>query len=149
MATALDYFNQLFKPEIFRDIKDHINNYAIFKQEEIQRNKNNPDYVDIVWQETTVEESKALFCINILIGLNTLSQYKLYWHQNDYIGNSGVKKAMTCRKYQKVTQYLHVSDRANEPAQSSAILTNCTKFIQCYTWYKTALLKATNHDRIE
>ena len=42
VATALDYFNLLFKPEIFRDIKDHTNNYTIFKQEEIWRNRNNP-----------------------------------------------------------------------------------------------------------
>ena len=49
MATALDYFNLLFKPEIFSDIKDHTNNYAIFKQEEMQRNRNNPDCVDSVW----------------------------------------------------------------------------------------------------
>ena len=27
---------------------------------------------------------------------------------------------MTCRRYQKLTLYLHVSDRANEPAQNSA-----------------------------
>ena len=27
---------------------------------------------------------------------------------------------MTCRRYQKLTQYLHVSDRDNEPAQNSA-----------------------------
>ena len=26
---------------------------------------------------------------------------------------------MTCRRYLKVTQYLHVSDRDNEPAQNS------------------------------
>ena len=92
VAAVLDYFNVLFKPEIFSEIKDHTNNYAIFKQEEIWRQKNNPDYVDIVWQETIVEELKALFDINILMGLNPLSQYKLYWHQNDFIGNSGVKK---------------------------------------------------------
>ena len=27
---------------------------------------------------------------------------------------------MICRRYQKLTQYLHVSDRDNEPAQNSA-----------------------------
>ena len=27
---------------------------------------------------------------------------------------------MTCRRYQKLTQYLQVSDRANEPAQNGA-----------------------------
>ena len=39
------------------------------------RNRNNPDYVDNVWQETRVEELKALFGINILMGLNPLPQY--------------------------------------------------------------------------
>ena len=63
MATALDFFNLLFKLEIFSDIKDHTNNYSIFKQEDLQRNRNNPDYVDSVWQETKVEELKALFGI--------------------------------------------------------------------------------------
>ena len=77
VATALDCFNLLFKPEIFSDIKDHTNNYVFFKQEEIWRNRNNPGYIDGVWQETTVEELKALFGINILMGLKPLSQYKL------------------------------------------------------------------------
>ena len=33
---ALDYFSLLFKPEILSDIKDHTNNYAIFKHEEFE-----------------------------------------------------------------------------------------------------------------
>ena len=103
VATVLDYFNLLFKPEIFSYIKNHTNNYAIFKQEETRTNRNNPDYVGCVWQETTVEELKALFGINIVMGLNPLPQYKLCWHQNDFIGNSGVKRKMTCRRYQKLT----------------------------------------------
>ena len=55
MANLLDYFNVLFQPEIFGDVKDYINKYAIFKQGEIQRKRNNPDCVDSVWQATTVE----------------------------------------------------------------------------------------------
>ena len=39
VGTALDFLNLLFKLEIFSDIKDHTNNYAIFKQE-IWRNRN-------------------------------------------------------------------------------------------------------------
>ena len=65
VATELDYFNLLFKPEILSDIKDHTNIYAIFKQDETHRNRKNPDYVDSVWQETTAEELKALFGIKI------------------------------------------------------------------------------------
>ena len=92
VAASLYYFNLLFKPEISSDIKGHINNYAIFKQEEIQTNKNNPDCVDSAWQETTVEELKKLFGMNVLMGLNLLLQYKLYWHLNNFIGNSGEVK---------------------------------------------------------
>ena len=72
VATALGYFKLLFKQEIFSDVKDPTNNYAIFKQEEIWWNRNNPDYVDNVWQETMVEELKALFGINIVMCLNPL-----------------------------------------------------------------------------
>ena len=92
VATALDYFNLLFKLKILSDIKDPTNTYAISKHKEIWRNRNNPDYVDSVWQESTVEELKTLFGINILMGLNPPPQYKLYLHQNDFIGNSRVKK---------------------------------------------------------
>ena len=55
VTTALDYVNLLFKPEIFSDIRVHTNNYATFKQEEIHRNRNYPDYVHSVWQDITVE----------------------------------------------------------------------------------------------
>ena len=37
-----------------------------------QINISNPDYVDSVWQETTVEELKAFFGINILMPQNKL-----------------------------------------------------------------------------
>ena len=32
VATALDFFNLLFKSEIFSDIKDHTYNYCVFKK---------------------------------------------------------------------------------------------------------------------
>ena len=69
VTPALDYFSLLLKPEIFSGIKDHTDNNAIFKHDEIQRNGNNPDYVHSVWQETTVEELKAFFGMNTVMGL--------------------------------------------------------------------------------
>ena len=36
VATALDSFNILFKPEIYNNIKDHTNDYAIFKEEKFR-----------------------------------------------------------------------------------------------------------------
>ena len=66
VATALDNFNLLFKPEIFSMMRDHTHNYAIFKQDEIWRIRNNPDFLDSMWQKTTLEKSKVLFQMNIL-----------------------------------------------------------------------------------
>ena len=66
------------------------------------------------------------------------------------IGNSRVKKNPgTCRRYQKLTQYLQVSDRANQQVQNSAHVTNSTRFLECSTWYKTALLRDTCLDKIK
>ena len=52
--------------------------------------------------------------MNILMGLNPLPQYKLYWHQIDFIGNGGSKNY----DMQKIPKAAF--DRANEPGLNSA-----------------------------
>lgn len=44
------------------------------------------------------------------------SSAEMYWSGDNYIGNSGVQGTMTCNRFQKLTQYFHVADRAAEPA---------------------------------
>ena len=39
VATALDYYNLLLKPEIFSNIKDHTNYYAIFNKNNLKKQK--------------------------------------------------------------------------------------------------------------
>ena len=63
-----------------------------YKKNFEKKNRNNPDCVENVRQETTVEGLKALFGINILMDLNPLLQYRPFWQQNDFFGNSRVKK---------------------------------------------------------
>ena len=74
------------------------------------------------------------------MSLNPLPQYKFYGYKNDFIGNSGSQN-IDMQKNQMLTQYLHVSDRATEPAKTVLNMTNCTRFIQCSAWYETALLR--------
>ena len=83
------------------------------------------------------------------MGLNPLPQYKLYWHQNDFIGNSRVKTKMTCRRYQKLTHYLHYLIGLMRQFEIMLIMTYYTRFAQCSTWYKRVLLKATSLDKIK
>ena len=94
-ASPLDYFELLFKPRIFKEIKTYMNNYALFHGDQKQIAKNDPNYEDPKWTETTVEELKALFGVTILMGISKLPQVQLYWDSNQFIGNTGIKKAMT------------------------------------------------------
>ena len=78
-ASPLDYFELLFKPRIFNKIKTYTNNYALFHPDQKQITKNDPNYEDPKWTETTVEELKAPFGVTILMGISNLPQVRLYW----------------------------------------------------------------------
>ena len=80
-ATPLNYFELLFKPEMFRKIVTHTNNYALFKRDETRAKKNEPDYVDNMWVNTSVDEKIAFFGMNLIMGINNLPQYKFSWHK--------------------------------------------------------------------
>ena len=100
---------------MFGKIVNHTNNYAVFKRDEIRTKNNDPEYADPRWSDTSVPEMGALSGINILMGISKLLQYHLYWHKDKFISNAGVKGTMTLKRYEKLMQYLHVSDRAIEP----------------------------------
>ena len=76
---------------MFSDIVTHTNDYALFKRDEIRVQKNDPDYMDDKWENTSVAEVRALFGANIMMGINHLPQYKMYWHKDSFIGNDGIK----------------------------------------------------------
>ena len=56
---------------------------------------------------------------------------------------------MTCRKCQKLTQSLHLSDRANKPIQNSTDYDKLYKIHLVLNMVQTALLKATSPDKIK
>ena len=71
--------------------------------------------MDPKWVNTSLDEIRTLFGMNIMMGINSLPQYKLYWYKDSFLGNNGIKQTMPIGRYENLTQYLHVSDRANEP----------------------------------
>ena len=100
---------------MFGKIVNHTNNYAVFKRDKIRTKSNDPEYADPRWSDTSVPEMRALFGINIFMGVSTLQQYHLYWHKDKFIRNADVKDTMTLKRHEKLMQYLHVLDRATEP----------------------------------
>ena len=93
--------------------KTHTNNYALFKRDETRAKKNAPDYIDNKWVNTSADEMRAFFGMNLIIGINNLPQYKLYWHTDSFLGIAGIKQIMPVKRYKKLCQYLHVS--GNKP----------------------------------
>ena len=53
--------------------------------------------------------------MNIMMGINSLPLYKIYWHKDSFLGNNGIRQTIPIGRYEKLTQYFHVSDQANEP----------------------------------
>ena len=117
-ASPIDYFNLLFKPEMFDEIKEHTNNYAVYRRDERRNKRQNFQYSDSNWYDTSVEELRALFGVIIIMGINYLPNVRLYWDSNEFIGNTGIKKTFTRSRYLKLMEYLHISDRASEPARN-------------------------------
>lgn len=111
-ATPKDYFDLMFSPNIISDFVQHTNNYARWKME--QKGEE-----DSVWYEITEPEMKAYLGLNIVMGINQVPSYKDYWAKNLFLGNEGVKSVMTVRRYEKITEYFHVSDRRSEPARGT------------------------------
>jgi hypothetical protein len=111
-ATAKDYFDLMFSPNIISDIVRHTNKYALWKMAEKGEE-------DRVWYEVTEAEMKAYLGLNIMMGINELPAYKDYWSKDLFLGNEGAKSVMTVRRYEKLTEYFHVSDRESEPAKES------------------------------
>ncbi|VDI81745.1 Hypothetical predicted protein [Mytilus galloprovincialis] len=70
---------------------------------------------DTNWTETDFAEMSAYLGILILIGILQVPDYKLLWSTNKFLANGGVKEVMPVKRYEKLTQYLHV----NEPEADS------------------------------
>ena len=62
---------------------------------------------------------RAYLGLLVLFGVSPRPQYRDYWSTDVYIGNPGVKDVMMLKRFEKITQYLHVSNRDHEPGRNS------------------------------
>ena len=118
-ALCLDFFWLLFHPAMFVHMARHTNNYA-------RRTQTNGT-PDDKWVETNEWEMRAFVGINILMGINQMPEYDMYWSSDTFLGNIGIQNVMTCNRFQKLCQYFHVSDRVLKPPCASPNMTDCTR----------------------
>ena len=105
-TTALDVFKQIFDFSLFDKIAEETNLYAAQKQQ------NNPDPT---WTPTNSEDIKAFIGIHIIMGLANYPRYHLYWSQDDYFTNYGIKNTMPRRRFQALERYLHINNITKIP----------------------------------
>ena len=136
-ATPLQYFQLFMTDELLGIILENTNKYATKRQAEkdVRRERS--------WSEPlTMPELKAYLGMNILFGIAPLPRYDLYWSKSPYFANAGVNRIMTCKRYERISEYLHVSDPHSEPARGELgydklfkvrlILNHCEKTFPLY-----------------
>ena len=121
-ATPLQYFQLFFTDELFSQLVDDTNSYALWSIR--QKQIFDPRYQDPNWRlsgedNTSIEELKAFFGIQLIFGLNPVRQYQNAFSSCPFLGNQGLRKTKSQKHFEKLCQYFHVSDRSNEPPKGS------------------------------
>lgn len=118
-ATPLDYFKLFFTDKLIGDIARYTNDYASWC---IQ--SKGEEFVDPNWNRngtdnTTLEEMKAYLGILLICGTNPIHRYQHYWSKDPFLKNPGIMGVLSRTRFEKLSQYFHVSDRRNEPAKGT------------------------------
>ena len=108
-ATPLDYFQLFFDDHVFETIVQNTNKYEKYSVNKKRIVK--PNYTEKFWEPTTQLEFKAYLGLCIMFGILNQPRYRGYWSSDPFYGNEAVKTVMTLRRYQKLSEYFHVSDR--------------------------------------
>ena len=121
--TRIDYFRLFYTQYLADLLVTHTNAYHTWCLE----NKwiLTPDYQDKVWYNVTFSEMQAYLGLNILFSLSPSAHTRDYWSSDPFLGNTFVKNIMPEKWFEKITQYLHCSNRRSKPPKGSP--TGCTK----------------------
>lgn len=126
-ALPVDYFKLFFTDDMMESIARNTNRYARFKIHESRILE--PGYTDPFWKfdgsnDTTAVEMQAFFGVQIILGINPTKQYTQAFSRNKYMTNPGIREAFSLKRFEKISQYLHVSNRENEPRKPAPTAAN-------------------------
>ena len=80
----------------------------------------NPEYTDIAWKEPlTVDKLKAYFGVLIVLSINTPSQLRHAFSADSFVGNVGIRRVFTLRRFMKVQNYFCLYNKLSEPPRAS------------------------------
>ena len=111
-SEEMDFFLQLFPEEFFENIAVETNRYANEQQRKA-------DKIDCVWYVTTAQEIKAYIGLLIAMSIAELPSKKMYWSQDWLFSMPAFRLIMTRTRFDKLNQYFHVNDTAQNPRRGS------------------------------
>ena len=113
-AKPVDYFLAMFGLTTFVVMAKQTNLYAKQVQEKAGKR-------DDLWTPTPEDgkEMRAFFAMNIMMGIISLPSYDMYWKADSRLNQSSVSSVMTKRRYEKLSQYIHLADNSAMPAPNS------------------------------
>ncbi|CAG5026123.1 unnamed protein product [Parnassius apollo] len=100
-SLPLDSFLDMFPNHIFSTIAENTNKYA-------------EHMFSFNWKPTDTIEVRAILGMIILMGVHPLSRIDLYWSSDQLFYNPVIAKVMSCKRFKKLTENLHLNDKAAE-----------------------------------
>ena len=118
-----DYFKLFFTEDLVQSFVDYTNKYAA-----IQINKKRitiPNYIDKEWSldgsnNVTKQEMWAYLGSCVILSINPFRQLRHVFSADPYMNNAGIREIFTLRRFTKISNYLCVSDKENEPERDSS-----------------------------
>ena len=147
IATPLDYFQLFFPDEVFQTICDNTNKFKQFRVQ--QKRITTPDFVEKFWEDTNVPEMKAYFGLAVIFGLLNQPRYRNFWSKDPFLGNQGVQRVFSLKRYSKLSEYLHVSNREAEKNKGHPSYDKLGKIRWLYNHLLEAFSKYKHPEKIQ
>ena len=119
-GTAIDFFYLMFAEALIEQIVLEMNSYA----RECIAIKPDPE-----WFNTTLAELKAFLGLHVLFGIKQLLATRLYWSSDPLIGVTALQEVMSRNRLDKLSQYLHVNNNANQVLRENPARDKLFKFV--------------------
>ena len=104
-ASPIHYFNLMFEDRFFPN--------------DCRPDQQQNGTADTRWIATTIDEVHAFFSLQIIMGIHNLPEYSHYRAENKNLNVQGVSDVMPEARYEKLSQYLHLTDNIHQPAADS------------------------------
>ena len=149
-ASPVDFFHLFFTQTVYESIQRNTNLFFQYKLTE--RRRLNPSYSHKTWYNVTLEELKAYLGICVIMGLTRTPRYRSYWSSNRFLKNEEICKVFSLKRYEDITEFLHVSNRELEHPRGHPehhILQKVNWLIEHLNSQFQAVKKPTKHQAVD